>query len=524
MQASVAAVALILYMSDEKYGVQKLGRLNPGDICFTYVSECGIVAVGRVCNHWDRCSYEGENRWIYKECDEEYIEYRIQVDWYCRFVNNPICIKELRHILGLGPRGWSWQSTLGDITEDKAERLLKLAEERMSDIIQSKIKEKTGEIEEKTVGGDYIYRGEPKKHEGCPYYGKVSSSLWRQFMGEQFDTENIDIESVQAATLEDAKSYVLESDKDDFEFMAQLQHYDGKTNLIDFTTDYRIALFFACDGHHDQDGRVVLLQKTEEIKKKYQVEEPQNPQHRVIAQKSTFVRPPKGFIEPGEYKEIIIPKCLKKPMLNHLRKYHGIFTEKIYNDLHGYIKHQNRHQKAYKEFYIGMFYQSRGDSEKAIKHYTKAIKLKPHFAAAYNNRGAVYYRQGDYNHAIDAYTKAIELNPKNAMTYANRGAAYGAKDDHDHTINDCNIAIELDSQNASAYKNRGSAHLFKHDYNHAIEDYTKAIELDPKDAGIYTLRASAYDKIGECDLASKDRERAFKLDFRHVTIEEKNLC
>ena len=474
----------------EKYGVQKLGRLNPGDICFMYVSGCGVVAVGRVCEHWDRCSYQGENRWIYKECNEEYIEYRIRVDWYCRFVNNPICINELRRIFGWGSRGWLWQSTLGGITEDKAERLLKLAEERMNEIIQSRIKEKTDEIEKKTVGGDYIYRGEPKKHQGCPYYGKVSSSLWRQFMGEQFDTENIDIESVQAATLEDAKIYVLESDKDDFEFIAQLQHYDGKTNLIDFTTDYRIALFFACDGHHDQDGRVILLQKTEGVKKKYQVEEPQNPQHRVIAQKSTFVRPPKGFIEPGECKEIIIPKCLKKPMLNHLRKYHGIFTEKIYNDLHGYIKHQSRHQEAYKEFYIGMFHQSRGDSEKAIKHYTKAIKLKPHFAAAFNNRGSVHFFRCDFDSAIEDFTTAIKLNPMNSRTYYHRAFACHKKGDFDS----------------------------------AIEDFTTAIKLNPMNSDIYIRRALTYEEIGECDLAAEDRKRARQLDFKDLTTEEESPC
>ena len=44
----------------------------------------------------------------------------------------------------------------------------------------------------------------------------------------------------------------------DFEILTEIQHYGGKTNLIDFTTDYFIALFFACDGHHDKKGRIIL--------------------------------------------------------------------------------------------------------------------------------------------------------------------------------------------------------------------------------------------------------------------------
>ena len=44
----------------------------------------------------------------------------------------------------------------------------------------------------------------------------------------------------------------------DFEILTEIQHYEGKTNLIDFSTDYFIALFFACDGSPDEDGRVIL--------------------------------------------------------------------------------------------------------------------------------------------------------------------------------------------------------------------------------------------------------------------------
>ena len=69
----------------------------------------------------------------------------------------------------------------------------------------------------------------------------------------------------------------------DFEILTEIQHYGGKTNLIDFTTDYFIALFFACDGHHDEPGRVIL-QKIEDIEN--MIDLPRNPRHRVIAQKA----------------------------------------------------------------------------------------------------------------------------------------------------------------------------------------------------------------------------------------------
>ena len=149
--------------------------------------------------------------------------------------------------------------------------------------------------------------------------------------------------------LEVAKDYTHE--EDNFEILTELQHYGGHTNLIDFTTDNHIALFFACDSSHDKDGRILLLEKTEEVKD--QIKSPRNPQNRIIAQKSVFVQPPKGFLEPGQYDVINIPKLLKEPILDHLQRHHGISTQTVYNDLHGFIRNQSTHQETYMEAYKG---------------------------------------------------------------------------------------------------------------------------------------------------------------------------
>ncbi len=206
--------------------------------------------------------------------------------------------------------------------------------------------EKIQEVAAKSTRGDYIYRGEPEHYQEEPFYGKVSSNLWRQFKKEMGE-EPFDVQAIQNRMLEAARSYTHETD--DIEILTELQHYGGQTNLIDFTTDYHIALFFACDGADDKNGRVVLLSKTEDIEDL--ISSPRNPRNRVIAQKSTFVRPPTGFLEPEQFTAIDIPQCLKQPMLNHLRKYHGIATETVYNDLHGFIRNQGVHQSAYLELY-----------------------------------------------------------------------------------------------------------------------------------------------------------------------------
>ena len=388
-------------------------------------------------------------------------------------------------------------------------------------------------IETKSAGGGYIYRGEPECHEEHPHYGKVSSSLWREYGIEEADIEGIQVEMLNAAKKHigdlpqdfrvdfEAFPNTVKKDTDEainFEILTEIQHYGGATNLIDFTTDCFIALFFACDGHHDKDGRVIL-QKTEEIKS--MINHPRNPRHRVIAQKSVFVRPSKGFIEPHEDDIVTIPANLKQLILDHLQMYHGISTEIIYNDLHGFIRNQDIHGGAYTEFYRGFACHKRGDEatnseakqkeyEKSIGHYTKAIILKPDLAEAYYNRGVAYNHKGDFDRAIDDSTQAIQLNPDYANAYCNRGVAYSSKGDFDCAIDDYTQAIQLNPNSAEAYNNRGVVYKNKGDSDRAIDDYTQAIQLNPNFVEAYNNRGSAYTKQGEYNRAIEDYNRAIR--------------
>ena len=105
------------------------------------------------------------------------------------------------------------------------------------------------EIAEKSESGTYIYRGEPRR------YRKVSSSLWR-VCRRKMRTDDFDIQAIEEPILDSAKNHT--SGQEEIEIWAELQHYGGHTNLIDFTTDSHIALFFACDRFFDKPGRVVF--------------------------------------------------------------------------------------------------------------------------------------------------------------------------------------------------------------------------------------------------------------------------
>lgn len=414
----------------------------------------------------------------------------------------------------------------------------------------STVEEIIREIEKRTVAGDYIYRGERE----C--YEKVSSSLYREYA--DIEAEHFDIEVVEREMLSVARKHAGHplqdfladfavalklggtslSEIDDFEILTELQHYGGKTNLIDFTTDYLIALFFACDGQPDKDGRVIL-QKTGKIKD--MIKPPRNPRHRVIAQKSVFVRPTKGFIEPAEGDIVIIRAALKQPMLAHLRKYHGVSTETIYNDIHGFIRTRDIHRSAYSEFYRGLTCQESVTEAspleerqtayaKAVAHYTEALTFKPDMAEAYNNRGTVYSSQDMFNLAISDYTTAIELELDFHVAYYNRGVAYFLKSDYDSAIENFNETIRVNPDFPDAYYTRAAAYLFNGELNLAIADYTQVIELDSGDTDAYYSRGIARLQLqewreAEADLTAARNEgmdiiAAFHKDYESIATFE----
>ena len=374
----------------------------------------------------------------------------------------------------------------------------------------SRVLEKIAKIVNASADGDYIYRGEPKSH--C----KVSSGLYREH--SDIVSKHFDIAEVQKEIVKEAKEYDTAQQMNDFEILTELQHRGGKTNLIDFTTDCLVALFFACDREPKVAGRVIFLQKES---KNYEVRKPPRTIPRVEAQKSVFVEAKEGFVEPD--KVVCIPAALKKDMLDYLQKHHDISTKTIYNDLQGFIENQSSHKIAYTEFYRGLTCQDQAtsatDSEgkqelwnQAISHYTGAIELKVDFSAAYNNRGNAYADKGDLDTAIQNYNTAIDLNPELANAYNNRGNAYHAKGDLDTAIQNYNTAIDLNPELANAYSNRGNAYHAKGEIDTAIQNYNTAIDLNPELAEAYYNRGNTYHAKGEIDTAIQNYNTAIDLN------------
>lgn len=196
-------------------------------------------------------------------------------------------------------------------------------------------------------------------------------------------------------------------------------------------------------------------------------------------------------------------------------------------------------------FDSALSFQKKGEYQKAIVHYTKAIKLNPQLSDAYINRGAAYesigdldlalqdvtmalhlypkpeaynnranihFEQGAFDLAIEDYSKSTELDPKNTSAYIFLGHAFKNLASYDHAIREYNKALALDRDSANIYVSIGIVYSLKGDHDHAMKYYDEALRRDFSDPHIYLNRGASYEAKGDYDSAERDFSKALALD------------
>ena len=342
-----------------------------------------------------------------------------------------------------------------------------------------------------------------------------------------------------------SEGYGNESRSNDLELLAAMQHQGAKTCLIDFTSNFHIALWFASqdDG---KDGEVFIVNRgdkklfseitSERAKKSIKdlLNSPENsdhywywdptPQNLIIAQHSCFILPQVTYTPQNlEDRSIKIKIKIndKETIRKELETYFGLTSMTIFRDFTGFCRNykfkalsseEDNKYPSLELVKLGNHAFQRGDYNKAIEDYDEAIKLDPNYFEAYNNRGLAWAKLEEYNKAIDDFTKAIKLNPKLADAYYNRGIAWYELKEYNKAIADYGKAIKLNPKLADAYYNRGIAWYELKKYDKAIDDFTKAIKLNPKLADAYYNRGIAWYERKEYDKAIADYGKAIKLN------------
>ena len=243
----------------------------------------------------------------------------------------------------------------------------------------------------------YIFRGINKiitDKNNKPFPDRVNCGIYRRFLEKDGNkktpypfNENYQPVRMEQDIVEKARQQLFPDKTSNLEILTDLQHFKGKTCLIDFSESLFIALFFACNGDIKGDGELFLIKKANfknppELtynplpKETTILKSKKTPtsQNRTIFQSSIFIHTPSGFLKPDEYIAITVAKDFKDELQDYLNKVHNINSNTVYNDLFGFIDNENNYQTASSEFFLGVSASNNFEHQKAIEYY-KANQL-----------------------------------------------------------------------------------------------------------------------------------------------------
>ena len=257
-----------------------------------------------------------------------------------------------------------------------------------------------------------IYRGESQ----C--FDRVSSGLYRQL--HSIDDDGFDIMGAQNRQLEEARNFSsLTSEAD---LLTTIQHLGGKTNLIDFTKDINIALFFAATYAPDQDGRVIFFNPHETLRQhgpdEFKIILKGTPSNMADVQKSVWIIPKSGYIAERDMTIVTIPRTLKQEITEHLKALYGVEQATVYNDISGFIRDQESFWDHDAELSAGSIAFNAQRYEEALQHFARCIELSrsgkwpKSLHAVHHLRALAYWQVGQVAKAVSEMEASKRWSPK----------------------------------------------------------------------------------------------------------------
>ena len=175
---------------------------------------------------------------------------------------------------------------------------------------------------------------------------------------------------------------------------------------------------------------------------------------------------------------------------NPLEEANLLFAEKNYDGAISLLEQfLEQNPSAYKtHLSIGDCYREKGEFDKAIEEYNKALEQaladeemgKRTVAIALASLGETFLRKEDFEKAQDYFKQSIEMYPDNEILAYNVGEIYFSNQKIDEAIHYFELSIEIKPDWPASYLKLGYAYLNKGDHEKAKLNFNKFLELDPE--------------------------------------------
>jgi Tfp pilus assembly protein PilF len=156
------------------------------------------------------------------------------------------------------------------------------------------------------------------------------------------------------------------------------------------------------------------------------------------------------------------------------------------------LKKNPRHYRAYTN--LGLFYDQRGEIQKALQNYRKALSIEPEFPYALLNYGALLGRTGDIQKAEDVLTKAVQQKPRSSKIHNNLGVVLATQGKFRPASEHFEKALQIDKGFLEASNNLALTYLNMGFTDKAAQQFRRSIDLEPDNnfatQWLYTLEVT----------------------------------
>ncbi len=176
----------------------------------------------------------------------------------------------------------------------------------------------------------------------------------------------------------------------------------------------------------------------------------------------------------------------------------------------------------------GTFLVESGDMDGGIEVLQDALAIIDFDPEVFNSLGFAYWRKGEEQKALEHYNRALELDDNHPGVYANLGSLYfdiftrtKNREAHAQSMHYLKRAIECDPKLAIAYRGLGAGYKVAGNVDAAISVWEQGLALNPKDYFIVVNLAYAYFEKGDKTQALKYFERYLSLRGQTLSPKER---
>jgi tetratricopeptide (TPR) repeat protein len=162
-------------------------------------------------------------------------------------------------------------------------------------------------------------------------------------------------------------------------------------------------------------------------------------------------------------------------------------------------------------FQKGLIHTVNEQAEEAITSYDNALKIKPDYASAWNNRGFELGNLGRGEEAITSLDNALKFKPDYHDAWINRGFALGNLGRNEEAIASYDEALKIKPDYHYAWINRGVALSNLGSKEEAIASYEQALKIKPDDHDAWYNRGAALGNLGRNEEAIISYDEALKI-------------